>query len=434
MDRVDQRGFDNQQSEFVGAAEAARLLGVKRATLYAYASRGLVRSEPLPKGRGHRYARSDLERLRVRGDARAGHGAVAAGALRWGEPVLETAISEITAAGPAYRGFSAVALCRDSSFESVAELLWSGTALDDARWPSRDAEKLVAQTKGKIPPRQAPLATLLAVAPRLALHDSARFSSPLEAELERARTLIRALASLTALSFDPDRVMRAAAAPRIAEAVAISLGAPLRSAGVIERALVLSADHELNASTFAARVVASTGADLYATVTAALAAMTGPRHGGASERVEALVDEVSEPKHAGAVVTARAFRGEAIPGFGHPLYPAGDPRVAPLLEAASSAATRPRALATVLAVAGAMKRARRDLPNLDYGLVAVTRALGLPRGAASALFALGRTAGWVAHALEQRAANHVLRPRARYVGERRDGEGQDTRRMHSAAI
>src|SRR5438046_9981471 len=100
MSELDQRGLNNQRSDFLAARDAARFLGVKRETLYAYASRGLVRSEPGPSGRGHRYSRSDLERLKSRGDARAGHGPVAAGALRWGEPVLATAISGIFATGP----------------------------------------------------------------------------------------------------------------------------------------------------------------------------------------------------------------------------------------------------------------------------------------------------------------------------------------------
>src|SRR5438045_3369002 len=142
MPSVDQRGFDNQPSDYVGAAEAARLLGVKRATLYAYASRGLVRSEPAPTGRGHRYSRSDLLRLRTRGDARAGHGPVAAGALRWGEPVLATAISFIADDGPRYRGAPAIELSRSASYETVAELLWSGTRSASSPWPVRDAAKL----------------------------------------------------------------------------------------------------------------------------------------------------------------------------------------------------------------------------------------------------------------------------------------------------
>ena len=429
MDPVDQRGFDNQRSDYVGAAEAARLLGVKRETLYAYASRGLVRSEPGQKGRGHRYSRSDLLRLRTRSDARSGHGPVAAGALRFGEPVLATAISYIGADGPRYRGVPAVELCRSASYERVAELLWSGAPAAAAAWPGREAKGLVARLSREIPAGHPPLYTLLIATPRLALFDAARFASPKETELVRARIMVRTLAALSALSFDPKRALRAARAAGIAESVAVALGAPERAVPAVERALVLCADHELNASTFAARVVASTGADLYACVTAALSAMTGPLHGGASDRVEALVDEVFDPKRAFDVVTARTVRGESIPGFGHRLYPEGDPRVAPLLEIAERVGRQSRALRVALSIAAAMKRARREPPNLDYGLVVLARALGLPKGAASALFALGRAAGWIAHALEQREAGYVLRPRAEYVG---DEVGSDTRRTQSS--
>src|SRR5215831_4677090 len=144
MDQVDQRGFDNQRSDYVSAAEAVRILGVKRATLYAYASRGLVHSVPGPKGRGHQYSRSDLDRLCSRVEARAGHGPVAAGALRFGEPVLMTSISSIAKEGPLYRGRSAVELSlRGASYESVAELLWSGTLPSSPAWPVEEARGLV---------------------------------------------------------------------------------------------------------------------------------------------------------------------------------------------------------------------------------------------------------------------------------------------------
>lgn len=186
-------------------------------------------------------------------------------------------------------------------------------------------------------------------------------------------------------------------------------------------ALILHADHELNASTFAARVVASTGADLYACIAGALAALTGPLHGGASDRVEALVDEVGSAARASDVLQARACRGDALPGFGHRLYPAGDPRVPPLLEAARDVGRRARKadrerLATVFAIGEAVERAGRAPPNLDFALVALARALGMRRGAVKALFAVGRLAGWVAHAIEQREAGFLLRPRAEYVG------------------
>jgi citrate synthase len=426
MNPVDQRGFDNQRSDLLDARAASRFLGVKVATLYAYASRGLVRSEAGAKGRARRYVRSDLERLKQRGLARSGHGPVAAGALRFGEPVLTTAISSITSDGPAYRGESAIALGRAGySFEAVAELLWSGALAVDRAWAGEEAAALVQKLGRAVPVGYPPLVTLLAAVPRLALLDEDRFSAPPEAEWGRARRLARAMALIVSRSHEKDtkeghgKDSGRASAETMADAVCIALGkAPSRAREAVNLVLVLTADHELNASTFAARVVASTGADLYACVTGALAALSGPRHGALSDRVESLLDEVGEPRRARDVVALRSSRGERIPGFGHPLYPDGDPRVPPLLDMAREVAGK-RELADLelaLSVASAMERSGRERPNLDFGLVSLVRALGLPRGSAAGLFALGRTAGWVAHALEQREAGYLLRPRAEYVG------------------
>src|SRR5580765_1148191 len=121
---VDQRRIDDQR--YVDARTAAKHLGIQLRTLYAYVSRGAVRSLPGEHGRPRLYALADVERLRVRRDARKGHGAVAAGALRWGEPVLDSAVTAITPRGPAYRGRHALDLAPAARFEDVAELLWSG--------------------------------------------------------------------------------------------------------------------------------------------------------------------------------------------------------------------------------------------------------------------------------------------------------------------
>lgn len=416
MPNVDQRRFDNQRSGFVTAREAAVELGVKVRSLYSYASRGLVQSVPGPGGRAHLYSAADLARLKARHDARAGHGAVAAGALRWGEPVLESAITEIRG-DPAYRGVALSALLRrGASFEDVAELLWTGALPNEpVHWPRHTPPRLPASL---VPQGTPPTAALTAVVPALALRDAARFDAPAASEHARARAMIRALGAALCLGLDRRRFRAAFEESTMASVVATALGAPRRAAArrAIDRALVVCADHELNVSAFAARVVASAGADLYACVAAALDAFSGPRHGGASARVAALLSEVGSPRRARSVIAARTRRGDALPGFGHPLYPKGDPRVPPLLAEARALDKGRRRTATFFAVIDAMHAAHREPPNLDAGLLALCLALDLPPGSASAIFAVGRAAGWIAHALEQREAGYLLRPRARYVG------------------
>jgi citrate synthase len=426
--KVDQRRFDNQpiasaaaeSSAFVSGQDAAKLLGVKRETLYAYASRGLVRSEPgAGKGRERRYHRDDLERLKARHDARAGHGPVAAAALRWGEPVLESALTAIDARGPRYRGRPAIELAEAVPFESVAELLWTGVLPEPARlWPSSPIGVRLGPIASLVPEGVAPMTALGLAIPALAAADPDRLGGGLDEEIRRARVLVRRMAALAGLPGGVSRVKAAIEEPSVARVLLVALGARpgARSEQAMNRALVLLADHELNASSFTARVAASAGADLYACVSAGLATLSGPRHGGLVPRVEALVAEAGRPERARAVIQDRARRGEEIPGFGHPLYPEGDPRARPLLDAAAGLAPKNAALQTLLALVEAMREAGRPAPTVDVGLAAITCSLALPRGSGTALFAVGRTAGWIAHAFEQRAAGFLLRPRARYIG------------------
>lgn len=382
----------------LSARAATALLGIKRETLYAYVSRGLVRSVS-GEGRERRYVRADLEALKARHDARAGHAAVAGSALRFGEPVLDSAITRIDVElGPVYRGVPAVDL---ESFEAAAHRLWESAppfSADGLGVPLRSLTALLRAPR--------PLDLLTALVPLLAARDEARFH--LASDAERAARLLARLASSLAIV----RGRAPAAAESVAATVARALGNKSREAArAVDRALVLCADHELNPSTFAARVAASAGADVYACVSAALATLSGPRHGGICDRIEAMLAELGTGNVARAVHD-RARRGEEIPGFGHRLYPKGDPRTAPLLDAAHAIAPRDPTVRTVLA----LTRAMEDKPTVDLALVALAAALRLPRGAAVSIFAIGRTAGWVAHAREQRAADYVLRPRARYVG------------------
>jgi citrate synthase len=404
----------------LSAREAAELLGVKLSTLYAYVSRGKLQSTPSPDSRGRRYLRADVERLRARRGRPEERGALPGSALRWGDPVLESAISQITPEGPLYRGCAAVDLAREGiAYEVVAERLWTGTQPEHAAWTADGFGLDVERVAALLPPSPAPLSVLAAVVPLLGAQDPGRFDRRPPAVLARARVLIRRLAAALALTRDdPAAVGPALQAPTLAQGLAHALGVKgARRAAALNQTLVLWADHELNASSFAARVAASADADLYACVSAGLAALAGPRHGAASEQVEALVAEANAPEQAERTVHARLRRGEALPGFGHPLYPGGDPRATPLLETARALTPRSMRLRTVTALVEAVAALDGPPPTIDVGLVAMTTALGLPPGSGPGLFAVGRCAGWVAHALEQYEAGFLIRPRARWTGE-----------------
>jgi len=367
----------------------------------------------------------------VRRDARAGHGAVAAGALRWGEPVLDSAITAITPRGPAYRGRLAIDLAeRGTPYEIVAELLWSGElpnpdiAID---WP-RIAVPVAALAKivgeGARPLDTMPLIVQLGALADPVVHrgESRRRSAKSHAELANGgefaacgRRLIPLLAATLASTFSAAAITRALSASSVARIATRALGIDEVFAPEIDRALVLLADHELNASSFTARVAASTDADPYACVAAALAAVSGPKHGSASEDLARFADQLGSPDAARAEVRSLKKRGLAIPAFGHPLYANGDPRTPPLLASVDR----------VVADTGGTKRAKVILaiiaatdakPSVDVGLAALVAALGLEPPVASGLFAVARSAGWLAHALEQRDAGYLLRPRARYIG------------------
>ena len=399
---VEQRRNDDQH--WVDARAAATRLGIQVRTLYASVSRGQVRSVPGEVGRPRLYSLDDLERLRVRRDARAGHGAVAAGALRWGEPVLDSAITAITPRGPAYRGHHALDLV-GRPFENVAELLWSGY-LPGApiTWPRTTIP--FAQLSRLVPANARPLDVMPLVVQLASLDARGKDDPRPDAIIAHARTLIPLLAA--SLAPTPAAFTRALGGTSVADIVGRALD--VDDTAILDTIMILLADHELNASSFTARVAASTGADPYACIAAALATLSGPLHGTASEEVARFADEVGSPDAAKPAVRALRKKQQEPPGFGHRIYPHGDPRGGPLLDyARGSTARRTRTLLAIVDATDAH-------PSVDVGLAATIAALGLPPTAASALFAVARSAGWLAHVLEQRAAGFLLRPRARYTG------------------
>lgn len=447
--RPDNDGFVNQPDgiddqprdaarEWIDAAAAADLLGVKRETLYAYVSRGLVRSAVAPRSeagaRASVYHVADLERLKTRSRARSGHGAVAASALRWGEPVLETAIGAIREDGPYYRGRSAVGLARAGTpFEAICDLLWGTPRSAAPTTPpkgrgrggsSPDLGVRPAAMRALLARDAEPFDAMLLVAATLAAAEPhTEITVPLARE--KAPALVRRMIAAAGLVGKGDASSASLAAPNAAEAMLIALGGAARGrassahVAAMNEALALAADHELNPSAFAARIAASAGASLMPCIVAALATLSGPLHGGATARVAAFAAEVAKPERAASAIAARLDRGESIPGFGHPLYPKGDPRGARLVEVAESLGGKSKSVGVRLyrAIIDAMHLVSRERPTIDVGLCMLASALGLRSGSALAIFASGRVAGFVAHALEQREAGFILRPRARYVGE-----------------
>jgi len=397
----------SMNSDLVPAAEACRLLGISPATLYAYVSRGLLESRP---GRDHRsrvYRRQDVERLAQRKRLGRGPARGAAQSLDRGLPVLETRISLIRPDGPYYRGRSAVGMVRDgATLEDTARLLWDCGSQDPFADPPGDwpARVVALATDTELPP----LARAMAVLPLLALQVPHSFQADQATRRALAATLLRQNAGLL--------VGRRPSGPVHRLLAGTWRPGDEGFAELVRAALVLCADHELNVSAFAARVVASTGAHLHATVCAGLAALAGPRHGGATTRVYALLDDARQARDVKRLIASRWKQGEDLPGFGHALYPEGDPRATELLAMLRARPVDAATLALLDKVIVAAEAASGRRPNVDFTLAAMCMAYGLPAAPALSIFAASRLAGWLAHVLEQQEHGRLIRPRASYTG------------------
>lgn len=391
---------------WVSATEAAAELNVSRATLYAYVSRGLVESRSQPGSRKRLYAAADIRRLRSAGD---GTAAAPERALDFGTPLLDSAITLIDGGRLYYRGRDALALAGTATLETVAGLLWQ---IDDAD-PFAAAEATseadaLAAARLPVAPGIAGAIAGLAVAGRA---DVAAYARTAPARARTGARIVRQLVALWAGGTTAGD-MPGEPAHRI---LAAAWGVPA-AAEAIRTALVLCADHELNASAFAVRVAASTRATPYAAVIAGLATLEGPRHGGMTPQTLALLDEAVRHGDGRAAVTERLRRGEALPGFGHQLYPDGDPRALAILAAVRATAGPQPLLAIAQAVADAGREATGLGPNLDFGLATLAATWRLGADRAIGIFAIGRSVGWLAHAAEQEELGILIRPRARYTG------------------
>lgn len=388
--------------DFLSAKQAAAQLGISMSTLYAYVSRGLLAAHPADDSRQSRYLQSEVDRL-VRQRQRGRHPKEAARAsLSWGLPVLESGISLIKDGQLYYRGQAATTLAAHASVEDIATLLWQAD-------PAQAFGQYLPATSEIFIQAQHDTAGQRCEYQLLTLFTLASEDAPTGSWQQHPARVAEGCGALLRLMTACLLRQPVSTAP-IHEQCASAWGLGPQQAELVRMALVLCADHELNASSFTARCVSSTGASIRAAVIAGLAALTGPKHGGTTLRVEAQWDEWGETAPAEAL-RQRLARGDNLVGFGHYLYPQGDVRATALLQPILP--DHPR-WQEVIHSAYELQAAH---PTIDFALVALRRHLGLPPGSAFGLFALGRTMGWVAHALEQRQQNKMIRPRAAYSGE-----------------
>lgn len=367
---------------------ACELLGVKPASLYSYVSRGMVRARTGDGDpRASLYAASDIDQLLSRKRTGRRRDSIARGAIGWGEPILESAITTVQNGRLIFRGLDAVTLSDNYTLEQVASLLWGEGGLPVAN-QCRDV--IVGATS-----KAAGLAYLAAQA-AIALPCPLQTRADLAHE---ASELMEGLSHAMALGSPGNGAHQKLAAMW-------SLNPA--QADILRRALVLLADHELNPSTFGARVAASTGASLAACALAGLSTLTGPYHG---EAAAGALDFLEEAQIAGLahVGTMIAPRPTPVPGLGHKLYPDGDPRAGALMHALNPSPLIQRVIKDAQVLWGAKA-------NIDMALAALTLSMGLPRTAPFTLFAMARMAGWLAHGAEQGLSGALIRPRARYVG------------------
>lgn len=371
--------------------EACDLLGVRPQTVYAYVSRGKLEVMPDPADtRRSLYRAEDVAGLAKRKQAGRKHETLAANTLFGSEPSIPTALCAFFRGRPYYRGQDAVSLARSANLEDVAQLLWGAGQPVDFSSSTSSAPMHSGQ-----PGRVAAFTALAALA--AAGHSTrGRLIRVLHNE---GQSLVGQLANAFGAQHGREPLHL-----RFAQGWKQST----QVADLLRTAMVLLVDHELTSSAFVARIAASTGASLPACLLAGLSTLSGPLHGDASGRVQALFSEV-ERLGEDQVVAHYLSTGLPLAGFGHHLYPDGDPRAAALLALFEPPEVIARFIQKVTMLTGLQ-------PNIDVALAALVAHHRLPLDAAFGLFATARSVGLLAHSLEQLGVAQVIRPRGRYVG------------------
>jgi citrate synthase len=411
------------------ARQAAARLGVKLETVYAYVSRGVLERVPSEDGRSSLFDARSVERLagKRRGGAKTGGLSV----------VLGTGLTLIEPERVSYRGMDVAKLASTTSFEDVAEWLWLGEVRPDeahARtegwrpWIAAPEALAVAHdTQRSLPDGTATSDRLRAIASAVGPTDPLRFDLAPAAVVASARRLIAVMVEgLPCAQPERELDLALASGPSVSNSLASRLWqrltqVPARGEDLtaLNAAMVFVADHGLAASTLAARVAASVRADPYSVVATGLGTLSGPLHGAASAPVHRLFAEVDRPARATAVLGEFMRRESRIPGFGHMIYTDWDPRAIGLFELIRKSTCNPERLEVVERVLDLiLDRASVSVrPNIDFAIGALSYISGMDERAGETIFGVSRSAGWVAHGLEEYDEPPLrFRPRAHYTG------------------
>ncbi|WP_405552189.1 citrate/2-methylcitrate synthase [Streptomyces sp. NBC_01171] len=393
--------------------ETAEFLGVKPETVYAYVSRGLLSSRREPGSRASTFDAREVTALAQRNRREA-----AATSASGVDLSVRTGITLIEEDRYYFRGVDATELTARHSFEEVAEWLWTGRLVPGASFTAPESTVDAARrTVNALPAHASPTDRLRAAAIAASAEDPLRFDLSEESVLGAGRVLIPTLVG----ALPPVRLDQRDDGPLAHRLWHRLTGRPADDASVrvLDTALGLLADHDLAASTLAVRVAASARAHAYAAVSAGLGALEGPLHGAASGLAHRLLLEVLDHGTAGPVIAAELRAGRRVPGLGHRLYPGEDPRAQALFGLLEQL---PAAEPALLAARDIVATTARNTPlhaNVDLALAVFTASSGMPDTAGETVFAVARTAGWIAHALEEYGERPLrMRPSGQYVGPR----------------
>lgn len=395
--------------------EAAERLGVKPETLYAYVSRGLLSSRRAPGGRGSRFDAREVDAL-ARRHRRPHAAAVAEDGGAPGATPVRTGITLIERDRYFFRGVDATALAAAYGYEEVADWLWTGRLTPGVRFTA-PPELLAAATAAvaALPAHAGPVDRLRAAVVAAAAADPLRFDLADDAVRATARGVVATMAAALPLA----GTAHAPSAPVARRLWARLTALPPDSGSVrcLDTALTLLIDHDLAASTLATRVAASARAHPYAVVTTGLGALDGPLHGAASGLAHRMLAEALARGSAAAVVSDHLRAGRRVPGLGHRLYAAADPRAEALFALLDGIPRAAAALAAAREVADITARHVSVRPNIDLALAVLSVSAEMPAEAGETVFAVARTAGWIAHALEEYAERPLrMRPSGHYTG------------------